>query len=87
MENTEKDLEKMTTEELLAALVERLDAEFKSEARLSGWLAEKGWTKEDAEENDEDGEYCDLVMACDNDWCRVREIVRLVKGDPDMWMC
>ena len=86
MEKEIKDFEKMTEKELLVELADRLVVEQKSKERMTEYLADRGWTSDDADEMDEP-EWADLKMDNDEDWCRVRELVRFVKKDDTIWEC
>lgn len=76
MEKKIVDLSTLTDRELLQELADRLIAEQKSrEAQFVSELDNGG---------DADAE---LTMAHDEDWCRVRECVRFIKGDDTIWEC
>lgn len=70
------DLSTLTDRELLEELVDRLIVEQKSrEAKFISELDHGG---------DADPE---LTLDNDEDWCRVREVVRFVKKDDSIWIC
>ena len=77
------DLEKLTAKELLNELADRLIAHEESSNRLAQWKAENNYS-EDEEFN---AEYDDLKTDHDEDWCRIREVVRFIKGDDTIWEC
>ena len=84
------DLEKLTPEELLDELVDRLIDYEESGTRLSEWVGKHNYDPDDEfidEYNDLNEEYDDLKTDHDEDWCRVREVVRFVKGDDTLWQC
>ena len=86
MEKEIKDFEKMSAEELLMELTDRLIVEQKSKDRMTGYLIDHRWSEEDAEEVGED-EWYDLKNDNDEDWCRIRELVRFIKKDDTIWEC
>ena len=77
------DLEKLTPNELLEELVDRLIDHEESGTRLSEWVRTHDYDS-DGEFNEE---YDNLKTDHDEDWCRVREVVRFVKGDDTLWQC
>lgn len=77
------DLEKLTPKELLEELVDRLIDHEESGTRLSEWVMTHDYDP-DGEFNEK---YDDLKADYDEDWCRVREVVRFVKGDDTLWQC
>ena len=77
------DLEKLTAVELLNELADRLIAHEKSGLRLLQWKAENNYSEED----EFNAEYDDLKTDHDEDWCRIREVVRFIKGDNTIWEC
>lgn len=83
MEKKIVDLEKLTAEELLNELADRLIAHEESGLRLSQWKAENNYSEEDGF----NAEYDDLKTDHDEDWCRIREVVRFIKGDNTIWEC
>lgn len=78
------DIEKMTPAELLRELADRLVDMQAAEDALEMWREENPDYDPDSECR---GEEAGLRMAADEAWCRVREVVRLVKGDPHLWTC
>lgn len=93
METAEKkivDLEKLTPRELLEELVNRLVVYEESGTRLSKWVGRHNYNPDEEfidGYEDLNEEYDDLKTDHDEDWCRVREIVRFVKGDDTLWTC
>ena len=77
------DLESMTDRELLEELVERIVAYEGSQLELHDYERKHGG----AESLYDDERYSELSMEADEDFCRVREVVRLVKNDPEFWLC
>lgn len=86
MEKEIKDFEKMSAEELLMELTDRLIVEQKSKDRMTEYLVNHGWNEEDAEEVGGD-EWYELKNDNDEDWCRIRELVRFIKKDDTLWEC
>lgn len=86
MEKEIKDFEKMSAEELLMELTDRLIVEQKSKDRMTEYLVNKGWNEEDAEDVGGD-EWYELKNDNDEDWCRIRELVRFIKKDDTLWTC
>ena len=96
-ENEKKvvDLERLSSVELLHELVERLCAYRKSKETLLEWEQRNDWNDEmewrcSAESAPECDKrmfdfHEDLKMDNDEDYCRVREVVRFVKGDDHLW--
>lgn len=70
------DLETLSDRELLEELVNRLLVEHES--------ALKKYNSELDNGGDADPE---LAMDNDEDWCRIREVVRFVKKDNTIWEC
>lgn len=86
MEKEIKDFEKMSAEELLMELTDRLIVEQKSKDRMTEYLVNHEWNEEDAEEVGGD-EWYELKNDNDEDWCRIRELVRFIKKDDSLWEC
>ena len=73
-------LEEMTDRQLLEELVERLLKHQSCYDRMD----ELDGLASDVRQGEE---WENLMFECDNQWCRVREIVRFVKGDDSLWTC
>lgn len=79
------DLSTLTDAQLLAEFADRVLAYEKSADRLAEWEADRkvgGVLTLDDEMSDE---RSDLVLDHDDDYCRLREIVRFVKRDDTIW--
>lgn len=87
MEKEIKDFEKMSAGELLNELTDRILAYEDSGLEMWKWRNERGYSEEDCEESSEWQEWDDLKAEHDEDWCRIRELVRFIKKDDTIWEC
>jgi len=87
MEKKIIDLATLTDKELLDELANRLIAYDKSGTEMFMWRTERGYSEEDCEESSEWQEWDDLKTEHDDDWCRIRECVRFIKGDDTLMAC
>lgn len=87
MEKEIKDFEKMSAEELLNELTDRILTYEDSGLEMWKWRNERGYSEEDCEESSEWQEWDDLKAEHDEDWCRIRELVRFIKKDDTIWEC
>ena len=76
MEKKIVDLETLSDRELLEELVDRLLVEHES-----------GLKKYNSELDNGGEADPELTMDNDEDWCRIREVVRFVKKDNTIWEC
>lgn len=76
------DCEKMNDRELLHELTKRVIAYDELINKELVFIGEN-----DMDNLDEDGQrsYEDIHLGVDNAWCRIREVVRIVKKDPNFW--
>jgi hypothetical protein len=87
MEKKILDLETLTDKELLNELADRILAYEESGLEMWKWRNERGYSEEDCEESSEWQEWDDLKTEHDDDWCRIRECVRFIKGDETLMQC
>ena len=81
MEKKIVDLENLTDKQLLEEFADRVMAYEESTNVLNRWKEENDYSDED----EFDSEFADLKMDNDEDFCRVREVIRFIKKDDTIW--
>lgn len=89
MEKKIIDLASLTDSELLQEFADRAIAYQASTERLDEFKREHDCTCGDdcGGECGAFAKYQDLVIDNDDNFCRLREVVRFVKQDDEIWMC
>ena len=83
MEKKVIDLETLTDKQLLEEFADRVMAYEESTSALNRWKKENHYSEDD----DFNYEFDDLKIDNDEDFCRVREVIRFIKKDETIWEC
>lgn len=83
MEKKIIDLETLTDKQLLEEFADRVMAYEESTNALNRWKDENDYSEDD----EFNYEFADLKIDNDEDFCRVREVIRFIKKDETIWEC